>query len=102
MSNQVVALVSGMLRAARVKPPKITAACSHFGPSSTRVSGWASARNKPVKKNAINAIASYRCRNVDRYRFGSDCNLDKAGMKTALIGIRNWYKGFVSRTLALE
>src|ERR1051325_3527968 len=68
MSNQLVALVSGMLRAARVKPPKMTAACSHFGPSSTRVSGWASARNKPVKRNAINAIASYRCRNVDRYR----------------------------------
>ena len=51
-----------------------------------RVSGSASARNKPVKKNAIKAIASDRCRNVDRYRFGWDCNLDKAGVKTALIG----------------
>src|SRR5262245_39046096 len=100
VNNQADAFQSGRQRAAIVNPPKITEACSHLGPSKTRVSGRARARHKPVKKNPANAIASYRGRNVDRYRSGWDCKRDNAGMKTALIGLRNCSRGRMSKALA--
>ena len=43
---------------ANVNAAKMMAAFSHFGPSTTSVSGSDRIRNKPVKRKVINAIAS--------------------------------------------
>jgi hypothetical protein len=57
-NNQAEALASGTQSAATVNPPKMEATFSHLGPNSTIVSGWESARIKPVKKHPINAMIS--------------------------------------------
>jgi hypothetical protein len=57
-NNQVERLARGVKSASIVKLAKMTAAFSHLGPRTTTVSGWASARNKPVNGKLVSAVAS--------------------------------------------
>src|SRR5437660_7299362 len=101
-NSQVEAPASGMQSAAILKPAKIGAACSHFGPSTTRVRGRARASSRPVDRKLISAMASYTRRNVRRYRSGSVWIRDSAGISTALIGMVNCSSGRIRRMEALE
>src|SRR5690349_11266341 len=102
VNNQIEELASGTQSAATVNPPKITAASPHFGPNNISTTGRESAASKAVKKHPTKAMASYTRKNVDRYRSGWDWRRESAGMKTALIGLRNCSKGRISRAVALE
>src|SRR5437667_10004719 len=101
-NSQLEAPASGMQSAAIAKPAKIGAACSHFGPSTTRVRGRASGSSKPVQRKLISAKASYTRRNVRRYRSGSVWTRDSAGINTALIGMVKCSSGRMRRIEALE
>src|SRR5437899_4651114 len=101
-NGKVEAPASGMQSAAILKPAKIGAACSHFGPSTTRVRGRARGSSRPVERKLISAKASYTRRNVRRYRSGSVWIRDSAGISTALIGTVNCSSGRMRRIEALE
>ncbi len=58
VNNHEEAYVSGIESAPIVNAAKMTAACSQLGPNTTRVSGLASASDKPAPMKAIKATAS--------------------------------------------